>query len=72
MSIRRIQFRKISVKATRRWKDPETGKPRQETREFWQTENPFNCGEDGAPKTREQIYAEINSQARHWLEKGAQ
>jgi hypothetical protein len=63
----RMTFEKISTRRVLRWTDPETGKPRQETKEFSQTLNPFNQTAGGQPKTREQIWTEINRQADLWL-----
>ena len=63
----RVNFPEVSIKRTFRWRDPVTGKPRQETKKFWQTVNPFNKGIDGSPKTRGQIMAELEQQARLWM-----
>jgi hypothetical protein len=62
----RITFEQVTVKQTLRFRDPETGKPRQMTKTFMQTVNPFNCGRDGLPKSRQQIRDELNSEARLW------
>jgi hypothetical protein len=62
----RVKFNKVSIgKRKRRWK--EDGKWRQETREFWQTINPFNRNDDGTPKDRLQILAELNAEAAVWM-----
>jgi hypothetical protein len=63
----RVTFDKVSIKAKRVWR--ENGKRRQETREFWQTINPFNKNDDGTRKTREQIMAELHAERLAWLEK---
>ncbi len=63
----RIRFDEISIKRTFRWRDPVTGKPRQETKKFCQTVNHSNVGADGSPKTRGAIMLEIEQQARLWL-----
>ena len=63
----RIVFDQISVSATKRWKDPVTGKSRQQTRKFMQTFNPFNRTGDGAVKSRAQIYTEIKQERDAWL-----
>ncbi|CAN7640535.1 hypothetical protein [Paraburkholderia terricola] len=63
----RVRFEEVSIKRTFRWRDPVTGKPRQETKKFWQTVNPFNIGADGSPKTRGAIMLELEQQARLWL-----
>lgn len=63
----RIHFDEVSIKRTFRWRDPVTGKARQETKKFWQTVNPFNKGADGFPKTRGEIMSELEQQARLWM-----
>lgn len=62
----RYVFSKVERKVTKRWTDS-SGKKRQQTMSFWQTENPFNKNADGTPKTRAQLYAEVCEQARAWL-----
>ena len=62
-----IHFAKVSIKRTFRWRDPVTGRARQETKKFWQTVSQFNTGADGNPKTRGQIMFELEQQARLWL-----
>ena len=61
-----MNFDKVSIKATKRWTD-ESGKKRQQTREFYQTINPFNITKDGVMKTREQIQIEIVAERDEWL-----
>lgn len=63
----RYVFQEIAIKATKRWKDSATGKPRSQTRKFFQTLNPFNRDSTGDIKTREQIYAEIKAERDTWL-----
>lgn len=58
-------FDQVKVKATRRWK--ENGKPRQETRVFSQTINPFNKKLNGEVKTRSEIFAELSEEASIWI-----
>lgn len=61
----RINFSRVYIKALKRWK--ENGKPRQKTRVFEQTINPFNKNADGSVKTYDDIMKE-NLQARQaWL-----
>lgn len=67
MRTTRYTFNEVSVSATKRWKDPVTGKARQQTRKFYQTLNPFNKAADGTPKTREQIMSEITAEKAAWL-----
>jgi hypothetical protein len=67
----RINFDEVAIKATRCWAD-ENGKKRQETKKFWQTINPFNKGEDGLPKSRDQILREIKAQRDAWLSESPQ
>lgn len=62
----RITFPEIAVKATRRWVDAD-GKKRQQTRKFWQTQNPFNKHANGVPKTYEEILAAVKSERDAWL-----
>lgn len=62
----RITFDKIQLKAVKRFVDPETGKKRQQTKIFWQTQNPFNK-RDGMPKSREQIMQELIIERDTWL-----
>lgn len=59
-------FEEVFVKATHYYKD-ENGKKRQKTRKFFQTLNPYNKGEDGFPKSRQQIYKEISAEADAWI-----
>lgn len=62
----RITFEQVTVKQVLRWRDSETGKPRQMTKTFMQTVNPFNRGRDGFPKSRQQIREELRSEAYLW------
>ena len=61
------RFNEVSVTGVRRWKDPETGKHRQQSKKFFQTINPFNTGADGQPKTYDQIMIEIETERDSWL-----
>lgn len=63
----RYVFNEVAIKRTRRWKDPESGKNRQETRKFFQTINPFNTNAEGLPKSREEIMDEIKAEGDKWL-----
>jgi hypothetical protein len=65
--MRRLVFDEVSVKGVKRWKDPVTGKSRQETRKFLQTVNPFNKNAKGVPKSRDEIMAEIKKERDEWL-----
>ncbi len=67
-----VTFSKVSVKGTKRWKDPSTGKDRTQTREFFQTINPFNKNADGAVKSNEEILAEVQAERDEWLRQGEQ
>lgn len=62
----KIYFEVVRVKATKKWN--ENGKRRQETREFSQTINPWNINKNGQPKTRQEIWIEINAAQKEWLE----
>jgi len=63
----RLIFREIAVRGVKRWKDPVTGKKRQETRKFYQTQNPYNLNAAGVPKSREEILAELKIERDEWL-----
>ena len=60
-------FEEVAVTATKRWKDAETGRPRQQTKKFWKTLNPFNVNADGTPRTRAQIIALLIAERDQWL-----
>ena len=62
-------FQKISVKDTKKIKCKKCGKSTQETREFWQTVNPFNKNKDGSVKTIAEIYSEIGAELNEWMKK---
>jgi len=68
----RVSFSKVSVKGTKRWKDPATGKPRTQTREFFQTISPFNKNADGSAKTSEEILVEVQAERDEWMHQGEQ
>lgn len=61
----RYRFEEVRIKGVRRWK--ENGRPRQETRIFMQTINPFNKDENGLPKSRAQIQQELLAERKAWL-----
>ena len=63
----RVTFDEVKLKGVRRWKEPETGKPRQQTRVFMQTVNPFNKLPDGTMKDRQTIMAELIAERADWL-----
>lgn len=63
----RMSFNEVSIKAVRRFKDPETGKSRQQTKKFYQTLNPFNMNAAGLPKTSAEIMVEIRAERDAWL-----
>lgn len=60
-------FEEVSITATQRWLDPDTGKKRQLTKKFFQTISPYNTNADGAEKTRGEIYNELLVQRSAWL-----
>ena len=64
------KFDEVSIRGTKKWKDPATGKPRQQSRKFWQTISPFNRTTDGPPKTREQIMEELRAERAAWMGEG--
>lgn len=64
---RRVTFEEVSIKGVKHWKDPVTGRPRQRTRIFMQTINPFNKDDRGEPKLRDQILKEIKRERDEWL-----
>jgi hypothetical protein len=61
----RITFEEVKVKGTRRW--TENGKPRQLTRTFMQTVNPFNKHPNGRQKSRDEIVTEVRAERDAWL-----
>ena len=61
-----IRFEEVRIKGIRRWK--EDGKWRQQTKTFFQTINPFNKDEDGLPKSRNQIIAELRAERDAWYD----
>lgn len=63
----RSTFSVILVKATYRWKDPETGRTRQESKKFCQTLNPFNKNAQGQQKTINEIRVELMKDRDAWL-----
>lgn len=58
------------MKGTRYWKDPVSGKRRQQTRSFIQTINPFNKNSQGLIKTRYEIVAELVKARSEWIKAG--
>lgn len=64
-------FDEVRVTGVKKWKDPVTGRPRQQTRVFAQTVNPFNKNAQGQVKTREEIKDELRSERDAWLAEGA-
>lgn len=60
-------YQKVSVKGVHRWKDSETGRPRQRTKEFFQAVSPFNKMPDGTPKSYAQILKEVEAERVAWL-----
>jgi inner membrane protein involved in colicin E2 resistance len=63
----KIDFKEISIKATKTWKVD--GKKRQETKKFYQTINPWNLNADGTMKTESQILEELDQARTKWLSK---
>jgi hypothetical protein len=63
----KVTFEEIALKAVKRWKDPVTGKPRQQTRKFFQTVNPWNKTVDGVIKTPDMIRTQIKAERDAWL-----
>jgi hypothetical protein len=61
------RFEELKLSATRYWKD-ENGKRRQETKQFFQTLNPYNKNRDGLVKTRSEIWEELHAARAAWLE----
>lgn len=66
----RLQFQQVSIKGVRKFKDPVTGKPRQQTRTFMQTVNPFNRDENGVVKSSVHIMRELEAERKAWLNEG--
>ena len=63
----RINFDEVGFRVKKYFKDPDTGKRRQETRRFYQTLNPFNKNSDGSVKNHDQIMTELNEECKKWL-----
>lgn len=61
-----VTFDEISIRRTRTYVDPSTGKRKQQSRKFWQTANPFNRNADGSVKSREEIMRELRRAANRW------
>lgn len=61
------RFHEVKKVGQRRFKD-ENGKWRYQKKTFGQTINPFNINAAGVPKTRQEIYAELNEEIRRWQE----
>lgn len=59
-------FEVIELRARKRTRCQVCKKPIVRAMRFWQTINPFNRDDDGYPKTREQIWDELQSQAAQW------
>ena len=60
-----VRFEEVKIKGIRRWRTPD-GKRRQETKVFMQTLNPWNVNLKGQPKTRPEIFAELQGERRAW------
>lgn len=60
-----MQFEKVKIYGVKHWK--ENGKRRQQSREFYQTLNPFNKNAQGNPKTRKEILAELIAERDAWI-----
>lgn len=67
MKTTRHKFQEIKLKGVRRFKDPDTGKPRQRTKIFMQTLNPFNKKANGQVKTSDDIIIELRAERNAWL-----
>lgn len=64
----RVNFKEISLVATKRWKD-KSGKRRQKTQKFWQTVNPLNRNDDGSIRTEAEIMTELKAERDAWMAK---
>lgn len=63
----RYVFERVERRATKRVKCAGgCGKLQPRARTFYQTINPFNKRADGLPKTRQDILAELEVEARNW------
>ena len=67
----RLTFEEVRIKAVRRWTDSD-GKRHQETKQFWQTLNPYNRNAVGLCKTRDEIRNELLTERAAWLAKPAE
>lgn len=65
--MQRYSFDRVERRATKRVKCAGgCGKVQTRSRTFHQTINPFNTRADGQPKTRQDILAELDVEARNW------
>lgn len=57
------------VQAWRRWSGncAVCGEKTRRERTFTHTINPYNRNDDGTTKTREQVRADVNEEADHWM-----
>lgn len=59
-------FREVSRHVEKSGKCAICGKPAKRSEKLFQTINPFNTNAAGVPKSRDEIYAELNVKAVEW------
>lgn len=62
--IGRTTFDEVSLRVRRAGRCARCGKRTRRVRKLWQTKNPFNVNDRGAPKSRAEIAAELRERAR--------
>lgn len=62
----RINFQEVSLLGEKRVPCAVCGKRLTRKTKVWQTENPYNRNVDGVPKSRQEIYAELQQEIRDW------
>ncbi len=61
------KFDVVSIRSIKKDKCPKCFKRVTRSRRFEQTINPFNKNKEGSIKTRSEIYAELNEEAKNWM-----
>lgn len=61
-----VRFEKVTRRVQKRGKCQSCGKTHTRATTLWQTLNPFNKNAEGFPKTRNEIYDELQTQAATW------
>jgi hypothetical protein len=59
-------FTEVARHAEKSGKCAVCGRPCKRAEKFWQTLNPFNKNADGQPKSRDEIWAELDEKVKVW------